>query len=123
MNELIEGASIASRFIFISLAMTVIQQDLKHIQNGNFKIKEPYIDQLERMHTTASNECRDLKKQMWDKRISVTVLENRNGFTEYKFIVNGKERTRAYNNHIIRKNVKEILEELMQNSLLKKHPK
>lgn len=101
------------------MAMTVIQQDIVHIQNGPFKIKEPYIEQLERMHTTASNECRDLKKEMWDKRISFVLMGRRKGSTEYKFIVNGKERTRAYNNHVIKKNVKEILEELMQRSSFK----
>lgn len=119
MKNEIKGTDIASRLIFISMAMTVIQQDIIHIQNGPFKIKEPYIDQLERMHTTASNECRDLKKEMWDKRISFVLMGRRKGSTEYKFIVNGKERTRAYNNHIIKKNVKEILEELMKKSSFK----
>lgn len=114
MKNIIKETEVAVRFIFMSLAMNVIQLDIKNINNGKFKIKEPYIDQLESMHTLASHECRDLKKVMWDKKISVIIIGKRNDYTEYMFSINGRDETRTYNNHIIRKNVKEILANLME---------
>lgn len=108
---------IAKRFLFLSMAMNVIQLDIKNIQSGNFKIKEPYIDLLEKMHSVATNERRKIKKIMWDKRISVFTLDKNASFSNYKSIVNGKEELITYNNHVIRKNVEEILGELMKESL------
>lgn len=116
MNNLINERKIAARFIFISLAMNVIQIDIKNINNGQFKIKEIYTNQLEQMHTLASNECRALKKIMRDKKISTITLGRRNDFTDYQFLYNGRSEMKTYSNHIIRRNVKLILEELMKKS-------
>lgn len=117
MKEFIAGTHIASRYVFVQLARVVIQQDIKRIENGSFKIKEPYIAQLERMHTLATNECRELKVEMRDKKIKVITMENKNGFTAYKYIVGQIEQTKPFYNPIIRRNVKEILEDLIQQDL------
>lgn len=116
MKNLINESEIAARSIFIKLAMNVIQLDIKNINSGPFKIKDPYIDQLERMHTVATNEFRDLKKAMWDKKISVITKGRRNDFTDYQFLLNGRSEMKTYNNHIIKRNVKRILEELIERS-------
>lgn len=81
------------------MAKNVIQLAIKSIQNGLFKIKGPYIDQLEKMYTLATNEVRKLNKIMWDKWISVINL--------------GSEETSTYHNNMIKKHVKDILVELM----------
>lgn len=114
--DLINETKIAIRFIFVSLAMNVIQLDIKNISNGQFKIKEPYINQLEKMHTLASTECRNLKKRMRDQKISVITINKRKDFTDYQFLLNGRSETKTYSNHIIKRNVKIILEELIEKS-------
>lgn len=117
MKIALDDMNIAAQFIFLPMAMKVIQLDINHIKNGPFRIKKPYISQLERMHTLASHQLRDVKKAMWDRKISVIKLGMRKDFTDYQFIINRMEMPYTYNNHVIKKNVKEILEGLMEKSL------
>jgi hypothetical protein len=117
LEYIIKEQDIATRFLFLGMAKSVIQLDLKSMQEGPFKIKEPYIDLLEKMYSVATNERRKLKKAMWDRKISVVTLEKDGIFSKYKLFYNGREELKTYHNNIIRRNVKEILEELMNRSL------
>lgn len=114
MNE----QEIAIKYLFLGMARNVIQLDINNILTGPFKIKDPYIDLLEKMHSVATNERRNLKKLMWDGRISIIFIEKDSSYSKYKLIYNGREELKTYHNNVIWKNVKEILEELMQKSLL-----
>lgn len=111
---------VATRFLFLGMARRIIQLDMNNIQNGPFKIKGPYIHLLEKMHTLATNERRKLNKIMWDKKISIIFVEKDYLTSSYKLIYNGKEEIRSYHNNIIRKYVKEILEELMKEEMTAK---
>ncbi len=117
MKHIIQEQEIAIKFLFLGMAKDVIQLDIKNIKNGPFKIKEPYIDLLEKMHTMATNKRRDLHKIMWDKRIRIIFSEKEDMFYKYKLIYHGREEILPYNSYAIRKHVKEILEELMRQSL------
>lgn len=48
----------AARFVFLSMAIVVMEQDMKHIEAGGFKIKEPYLGLLAEMNDHAENEHR-----------------------------------------------------------------
>lgn len=123
MSYIIKEQKIAIRFLLLGMAKTVIQLDIKNIQNGPFKIKDLYIDQLERMHTIATNERRKLNKIMWDKKISIIFIEKDTTMSNYKLIYNGREEIIFYSSYSIRRHVKEILEELMQQSLIERSKK
>ncbi|GAA0438161.1 hypothetical protein GCM10008983_13850 [Lentibacillus halophilus] len=104
---------LASRFLFLSMAITVIQQDIQHIQAGTFKIKEPYLNLLEAMNTKAINERNDLRKMMRDRNVQVVALNKSHSFSSYLFVCSGREEKRNYFNPVIRKRVKSIMQELM----------
>lgn len=105
---------IASRFLFLSMAIVVIEQDVKHVQNGAFKIKDPYINLLNQMISEATNERRKLRKMMEDKKIQVVSLGKNDTFSSYLFVCQGREEKRNYFNPAIRKKVETIIQEFVQ---------
>lgn|GEM_PF-938418 len=111
LNE--KELGIATRFLFLSMAITVMEKDLEHIQNGAFKIKEPYLDFIQRMLTSAKNERRELRKTMHNQQIKITPLNHNESFTSYLFIAGKREEQRNYFNPAIRKHVQTILKEFM----------
>ncbi|QGH35677.1 hypothetical protein GI584_17190 [Gracilibacillus salitolerans] len=105
---------LASRFLFLSMALTVIKHDLQKMnQLSPFKINEPYISLLEKMEKNATEERRKLRKQMYQEKIKVVAAEKNDSFTSYLFLCKGKEEKRNYFNPAIRKKVELILEELL----------
>ncbi|MCA0969642.1 hypothetical protein LCM20_03420 [Halobacillus litoralis] len=107
---------IASRYVFLSMALVVIQQDRKHFDIGKFKIKEPYLELLGKMELEARKERRELKNQM--DRLNIQVVESgrNDSFTSFLFLARGYEEKRNYFNPAIRKKVETILFELMRKS-------
>ena len=104
---------LASRFLFLSMALVVIQQDLGKIRKFSpFKINEFYIRLLEQMERLAVEERRQLRKEMKKEKLQVVLAEKNEAFTSYLFICKGKEEKRNYFNPAIRKKVEVIVEEL-----------
>ncbi|WP_085992773.1 hypothetical protein [Oceanobacillus senegalensis] len=108
---------IATRFLFLSMAMVVIKQDIAHFQNGKFKINEPYLELLEKMASLARNERRRLRKVMEDRKIQVVRLNKNDSFSSFLFLCQGREEKRNYFNPVIRKEVEEIIRNLMKKAL------
>lgn len=104
-----EDLKIASRFVFISMAIKVLEQDLTYIKNGSFRIKEPYVKLIKQMISSTIEERRILRKQMFDRDLRVTRLRQDDLFTTYLFICERKEEERTYFNPVIRQNVKDIM--------------
>ena len=112
-----EDVQIASRFLFISIAITGINQDIEKVNNNPFKIKDPYLELLHAMISSAKKERKTLRKRMQDRRIQVTRLNQTDSFATYLFISNRSEEIKSYFIPVIRKKVTWILEELMMGSL------
>ncbi|MFS0671956.1 hypothetical protein [Ornithinibacillus sp. 179-J 7C1 HS] len=112
-----EELKVASRFLFLSMAIVVIQQDIQHIQKGAFKIKEPYLQLLEKMNANALAERRQLRKKMEDKKLKVMLINKNDSFSSYLFLCRGKEEKRNYFNPAIRKKVEDIVQEIMWKAL------
>lgn len=108
---------VASRFLFLSMAIITIKKDMEHIQNGAFKIKEPYLELLAKMSSEAMNERRKLRQKMQENEIQVIPLEKSDLFSSYLFLCCGREEKRNYFNPAIRKKVENILHDLMKKSL------
>ncbi|WP_404451694.1 hypothetical protein LG329_15340 [Virgibacillus necropolis] len=115
LNE--EELQVASRFLFLSMAIVVIQQDVQHVQKGAFKIKEPYTQLLEKMISEATNERRQLRQTMQKKNIKVVTLNKNDSFSSFLFLCQSREEKRNYFNPAIRKKVEVILQELMHKAL------
>ncbi|GGB39512.1 hypothetical protein GCM10011409_16270 [Lentibacillus populi] len=112
-----EEIDVASSFLFLSMALIVIQQDIQEIQSGAFKIKEPYLELLEKMTAEATEERRKLQEVMKKKDIKVVTLNQNDSFSSYLFLCQGREEKRNYFNPAIRKKVKAIIQELMHKAL------
>ncbi len=112
-----EELGIASRFLFLSMAIVVIQQDIQNIQKGAFKIKEPYIQLLEKMNANALAERRQLRTIMENKKLRVMLINKNDSFSSYLFYCKGNEEKRNYFNPAIRKKVEEIVQEIMWKAL------
>lgn len=105
--------NIASRFLYLSMAITVIKKDLTEVQNGSFKIKEPYLILLEKMLYLAAVERKELRINMRKQSIKVYLLNKNESFSTYLFTAGNREEKRFYFNPAIRKQVVPILNELM----------
>ncbi|MTW85476.1 hypothetical protein F3157_07340 [Virgibacillus dakarensis] len=112
-----EEIDVASSFLFLSMALIVIQQDIQEIQSGAFKIKEPYLELLEKMTAEATEERRKLQEVMKKKDIKVVTLNQNDSFSSYLFLCQGREEKRNYFNPAIRKKVEAIIQALMHNAL------
>lgn len=118
-----EELQLASRFLFLSMAIIVIEQDIQLVKEGVFKIKRPYLALLESMMTRATNERKKLRKKMKEKRIQIVTHHKNESFTSYLFICQGKEEERNYFNPVIQKKVEEIILELLQTTTIQyDHP-
>lgn len=115
LNE--EELQVASRFLFLSMAIVVIQQDVQHVQKGAFKIKEPYIELLEKMILDATNERKQLRQTMKKMHLQVVTLNKNDSFSSFLFLCQGREEKRNYFNPAIRKKVEVIVQDLMRKAL------
>ncbi|WP_068676628.1 hypothetical protein [Oceanobacillus sp. Castelsardo] len=109
---------IATNFLFLSMAIVVLNQDMNHIKNGNFKINEPYLELIEKMTLLARKERKKLRKIMQDKGMQVIQLNKNDSFSSFLFLCHGREEKKNYFNPAIRKKVEEVIRKLMEKALL-----
>lgn len=112
-----EELLLASRFLFLSMAITVIEQDIHHIRQGPFKIKGPYLELLMKMNSIALSERKNLREAMRSKNIRVIRLSANETFSSFLFLCQEREETRKYFIPAIRKKVEKIMQELIQKGL------
>lgn len=117
-----EEYTIASRFLFLSMAIIVIRQDIQHVEQGPFKIKEPYIEMLKKMESQSLEERRKLRNAMRKKRIDVVTLNKNDSFSSFLFLCQGREEKRNFFNPIIRKKVENIVREHLIKALQEAPP-
>ncbi|MBM7541492.1 hypothetical protein [Amphibacillus cookii] len=109
--------ALATRFLFLSMAITVIKREIDMIENKTkLKIKSPYLLLFKQMEAKAFQERQQLRKYMYDQKIQVRPLEKNDAFTAYLFICGEREEKRNYFNPTLRKKVEQILSELMMQS-------
>lgn len=109
-----EEMYVTTRFLFLSMAIVVIQQDLQHIDHGDFKIKKPYMQLLHKMNTIALQERKQLRQQMYQKKLQIVHGEKTRFFSTFIFIAQQKQEEKNYFNPAIRNHVEIVLQELMQ---------
>ncbi|GAB2560847.1 hypothetical protein [Gracilibacillus alcaliphilus] len=110
-----EEYKIASRYLFLSMVIKVLEYDLKQIHKSHiFRINEPFINLLESSIQMAKEERQVLKIKMLDHKLKVVRSGQRGDFTVYTFILGNQEEQRSYYNPAIRKKVRGIIEELFE---------
>ena len=114
-----EDYQLMSRFLFLSMAIVVMEQDMHHFQQGIFKIKEPYIKLLGQMLVEAKQQRKQLRQTMNNGNMHVSILNRNDSFSSYLFRSKGLEEKRNYFNPAIRKKVEGIMQDLI---LVTKNP-
>ena len=103
---------IASRYLFVDLTIKTIEVDLKRLEKHSlFKIKEVYVNFLNRLLKVGTEERRELKKLLKQEDIEVVLTAKRPDFTEYTFYIKGKEEVKGYWNYHIRNRVRDTMNE------------
>lgn len=103
------------QFIYVDLMVKNLQRDLQIIQKGPFKIKEPYIRFIETLISKAIKERRKLKQIMHDHNIHIKNKGVQNDLVIYRFYINRKEKEVHFNKYVLKKNVKEMMTDLIEN--------
>lgn len=111
-----EEYTIGSRFLFLSMAIVVIKQDIQHVEKGQFKIKAPYLEALQKMESFALKERRNLRMSMRKRNIEVVTLNKNDSFSSFLYLCQGREEKRNYFNPSIRKKVEAILKSYLMQS-------
>ncbi|HLR72426.1 MAG TPA: hypothetical protein VK085_13475 [Pseudogracilibacillus sp.] len=104
---------IASYYLFLDMAIKVLEIDRQNIINGNFKIKPPYLKLINELTSNAIKKRKELKQTMYRQKIKVNFLYREGEFSYYKFIFHRSETVRSYFNPVIKKNVEKIIHELI----------
>lgn len=110
---MLHNFKIASSFLFLTMAIKVLELDKKHILIGEFKIKAPYISFINTLISTAIKERKKLRETMKREDIKVNFLYREGNFTYYEFIINQSKTVKCYFNPIIKKEVEKIISKLM----------
>jgi len=105
---------IANRYLFTDMAITNLELDRKHLDNSACKIKEPYFEMIDQLISTAIQERRRLKQLMHQHHLQVEHIKTDRLFTTYKYYLNGYVYEADFFNPVIKKYVKGIMKELMQ---------
>src|SRR5699024_4604012 len=106
---MIDDIKTASNYLFLDLAIKTLEIDKYNIENSDFKIKKPYIAFMDRLISIAINEKRKLKSIMYKKKLQVNYLYQEGKFTHYEFIVDNNKILKCFLNHVIKKNVEEVI--------------
>src|SRR5690625_2503621 len=110
-----EEHEIASRYLFVDLAIKTIEVDLERLEKHDlFKIKEVYITLLKKLLEIGIEERKELKKLLKKEDIQVVLTEKREDFTEYTFFVKGREEVKNYWNYHIRNRVRNVMNEWLE---------
>lgn len=110
-----EDRELFEKAIFLPMALIVLGRDLKTIESGPFKLKQPYIHLLEKTMTKIQQDLRDIKREMHKRRMKVFEQKRDEAFTEFLFVYNGYEETHNYFNPRIRHNVEELIDHYLLN--------
>lgn len=96
--------------IYLPMAIAVLNRDITIIQQGSFKLKEPYIHLIEQSLKLAQKDLSEVKLELRKNRIRIRKVKQEEGFTKYSFLYNGYEEMHNYFNPRIREQVNLLLE-------------
>jgi len=110
--------NIACRRLYLDNALIVLERDLKEFSTGPFKIKEPYIELIERAITEEAEERRQLKKEFLQRKMKIELEEQSEAFTKYVFYVGRRSESRNYFKPKVQQHVRNKVKDLLKGNLL-----
>ncbi len=104
-----EDRKLFEQYIFLPMAVKVLNLDMRQVEMSPFKLKKPYLELIEAAILRARQDLRDTKFEMNKRRWKVFAGERDEAFTSYTFVYNGREEIHNYFNPRIRSNVEDLL--------------
>lgn len=100
---------IIEQVIYLPMLISILEKDLKIIENTPFKLKGPYLDFVENTLKTIRIDLRDAKTYMYKNKIKVFKVQSDENFTMYRFIYKGHEEDHSYFNPALKTRSDELL--------------
>lgn len=97
------------RMIYLPMVLIILEKDRKIVENGEFKLKRPYIKLVDEVIKTAQAELREARNYLQRRNIKVIRGKVDDTFTEYVFLHGGYEEQRRYLNVRLRNRTEELL--------------
>lgn len=85
-------------FILLPLVKKVLERDMKLLQEGDFKVKDPYLDMIQNALKSLHEDMRYIKRFMHKHEIRVTAAGNDGMFSRYSYLCRGYEGKSSYLN-------------------------
>jgi len=108
----VTNEEIANVYLFLDIAIKNLLFDMKCVCDGPIKIKGHYVQYIECLLSKARAEMRDIKKEMYQRKIQVVYIGEDHMFTKYKFILAGYEYEHSYLKSVIKQNVEHVINNL-----------
>ncbi|MGG0719172.1 hypothetical protein ABE096_16470 [Robertmurraya massiliosenegalensis] len=105
-----EDRDIIEKAIYLPMVLTILNRDLTIVNQTPFKLKQPYLNLIEKSMKTIQTELAQVKKYMKQNNLKVFELKRDEAFTMYTFLYKGYEEQHNYFNPRIRNKVQELLE-------------
>ncbi|OIK14076.1 hypothetical protein [Bacillus sp. MUM 13] len=101
--------NIIEQAIYLPMVITILNRDLKIIDESPFKLKKPYMELVEEALSMAQKDLMDVRKHLRRENIKVSELKRDLDFTMYCFLYRGYEEHHNYFNPRLRNRVEELL--------------
>lgn len=105
-----EDRDVIEQAIYLPMVLTVLNRDLVVVNQSPFKLKDPYVNLIEKAMKTIQAELSQVKQYMRKNNLKVFESKRDEAFTMYTFLYKGYEEHHNYFNPRIRNKVQELME-------------
>lgn len=105
-----EDRDMLEKAIYLPMVLTVLNKDLVVVNQSPFKLKQPYLNLIEKTMKTIQGELAQVKQYLKKNNLKVFELKRDEAFTMYTFLYKGYEEHHNYFNPRLRNKVQELIE-------------
>lgn len=96
-----EDELLIHKIIYLPILIKVFERDLQVLEQSPLKIKEPYIEKVEKIIRTIRIDLKEVKADMRKRGIKILEERKEEGYTEYHFLCRGYEgKKNMWNQHL-----------------------
>lgn len=105
-----EDRETIEKAIYLPMVLTILNKDISVVNQSPFKLKQPYLNLIEKAMKMVQTELSTVKRYMKTQQIKVFEQKRDQAFTMYTFLYKGYEEQHSYFNPRIRNKVQDLLE-------------
>jgi hypothetical protein len=115
----IEANTLFESGIYLPMLLIIVNHDIEKIEQGEFKLKGPYLHMLEGIRLQLEHDLADTKQQFKQCKMKLKRGVQDQLFTEYYFYFEEIVELRRYSNIRLRNQSEYLLEQYMHQHLIK----